>query len=207
MLAKRQEKSPVLNVRKNNSINAALKANATLHGEHSAKHLPKSATHSGVHQIASATAPASTQLHQQNYSSATPDNMSTVSSDDDSDHINVDKLKTIRSKAAAQRYVPHGHCIALEVLINFRYFFRRNRSHEHSHQNHSSNQSKDRVDANADIHPMPNPTEVSAIIIQKIWRGYNTRKQNKYIAESLQKSRTQEHIEYVNVILIPLERT
>lgn len=103
MFAKRQEKSPVLNVRKNNSINAALKAN--LHGEHSSKHLQKSATHSGVHhQIASATAATvSNQSQHQNFSSATPDNMSTVSSDDDSDHINVDKLKTIRSKAAAQR--------------------------------------------------------------------------------------------------------
>lgn len=104
MLAKRQEKSPVLNVRKNNSINAALKANANLYGEHSSKHLQKSATHAGVHQISSTS--ASTQSHQQSYSSATPDNMSAVSSDDDSDHINVDKLKTIRCKAAAQRYVP-----------------------------------------------------------------------------------------------------
>lgn len=105
-LTKRQEKSPVLNVRKNNTINAALKANANLHGEHSSKHLQKPATHSGVHQIAStaALAPTSIQSHQQNYSSATPDNMSAVSSDDDSDHVNVDKLKTIRSKAAAHRY-------------------------------------------------------------------------------------------------------
>lgn len=104
MLAKRLEKSPVLNVRKNNSINAALKANANLYGEHSSKHLQKSATHAGVHQISGAPVPASTQSHQQSYSSATPDNMSAVSSDDDSDHINVDKLKTIRCKAAAKRY-------------------------------------------------------------------------------------------------------
>lgn len=105
MMAKRQEKSPVLNVRKNNSINAALKANANLYGEHSSKHVQKSGPHAGVHQISSTAVPASTQSHQQRYSSATPDNMSAVSSDDDSDHINVDKLKTIRCKAAAQRYV------------------------------------------------------------------------------------------------------
>lgn len=105
-LTKRQEKSPVLNVRKNNSINTALKANASLHGEHASKLLQKSATHSGVHQIDSTNtpAPSSKQSHQPNYASTTPDNMSAVSSDDDSDHINVDKLKTIRSKAAAHRY-------------------------------------------------------------------------------------------------------
>lgn len=115
MAAKRQEKSPVLNVRKNNSINAALKANANLHGEHSSKHQQKSATYSGVHQMASVAAPASTQSHLQNYSSATPDNMSALSSDDDSDHINVDKLKKIRSKAAAHKYVK---CAVLLILVN-----------------------------------------------------------------------------------------
>lgn len=73
------------------------------------------------------------------------------------------------------------------------------RSHEHTQQNNVNNQSKDRVDANAEnqISMTQKSTEVSAIIIQKIWRGYNTRKQNKYIAENLQKSRTQEYIEYV----------
>lgn len=34
----------------------------------------------------------------------------------------------------------------------------------------------------------------SAIVIQKIWRGYKIRKQNKGIAEILQKKRTQEYI-------------
>lgn len=41
-----------------------------------------------------------------------------------------------------------------------------------------------------------NSTEESAILIQKIWRGYNTRKMNKCIADTLQRSRTQQHIEY-----------
>lgn len=195
MLAKRQEKSPVLNVRKNNSINAALKANANLYGEHSSKHVQKSAAHAGVHQISSTAVPASTQSHQQNYSSGTPDNMSAVSSDDDSDHINVDKLKTIRCKAAAQKYVASSRHLGGKFLNHV--CFCLNRSHEHTQNNNNSNQSKDRVDAIADIQTksLPNPTEVSAIIIQKIWRGYNTRKQNKYIAESLHKSRTQEYIE------------
>lgn len=130
MAAKRQEKSPVLNVRKNNSINAALKANANLHGEHSSKHQQKSATHSGVHQIASVAAPASTQSHLQSYSSATPDNMSALSSDDDSDHINVDKLKKIRSKAATHKYVKcsvlfspeNGQSHFLFVFFSFDFF-------------------------------------------------------------------------------------
>lgn len=76
------------------------------------------------------------------------------------------------------------------------FFTFRRRSHEHPQQD-SNNQSKDRVDASAEnrANSMPKSTEVSAIIIQKIWRGYNTRKQNKYIAENLQKSRTQEYIE------------
>lgn len=37
--------------------------------------------------------------------------------------------------------------------------------------------------------------EDSAIIIQKNWRGYRTRKKNKIIAEELLKIRTNEYIE------------
>lgn len=61
-----------------------------------------------------------------------------------------------------------------------------------------NNQTKDNVDASsAKKAPLvsQNSTEESAIIIQKIWRGYNTRKMNKYIAENLQKNRTQQYIE------------
>lgn len=113
--SKRQEKSPVLNVRKNNSINAALKANqnaTSAHNPHHGNDNNLSATSKAhKHLVHSASPPPATlipvhqttaQLSQtvnRSYS-ATPDNMSTVSSDDDSDHINVEKLKTIRSKAA-----------------------------------------------------------------------------------------------------------
>lgn len=81
---KSHEKSPVLNVRKNNTINAALKAN--LHADQQAR--LRNANHAG-------SPPPPQQLH-----SATPEHATDASSDDDSDHINVDKLKKIRSKAA-----------------------------------------------------------------------------------------------------------
>ena len=91
-LTKKQEKSPVLNVRKNNSINTALRANQTTNHSHSESpsqrrtlaHKTKSPTPSSIKQSASYT----------------PDNMSNLSSDDDSDHFSADKLKTIRNKAA-----------------------------------------------------------------------------------------------------------
>lgn len=60
-----------------------------------------------------------------------------------------------------------------------------------------NNQTKDNVDAAAKKKPPlvnRNSTEESAVIIQKIWRGYNTRKLNKYIAENLQKNRTHQYI-------------
>lgn len=37
-------------------------------------------------------------------------------------------------------------------------------------------------------------TENSAILIQKIWRGFYTRKKTNYIAGKLQKKRTQDYI-------------
>lgn len=72
--------------------------------------------------------------------------------------------------------------------------------HFYEFQNRSqaqSNYSKDKVDTPAADNRLQkqNSTEESAILIQKIWRGYNTRKMNKCIAETLQQSRTQQHIE------------
>lgn len=82
---KTNEKSPVLNVRKNNTINAALKAN--LHVDQQKKQKP--------------TEHASSPLPPQPiHSVAIDNNAAEASSDDDSDHINIDKLKKIRSKAA-----------------------------------------------------------------------------------------------------------
>lgn len=107
-LTKKQEKSPVLNVRKNNSINAALKANQNCSqhhhvevgsGQHQQQQQQPQHQKTQKMQISHSSSPPP----QSHSYSVTPDNMSAVSSDDDSDHINVDKLKTIRSKAA-QRY-------------------------------------------------------------------------------------------------------
>lgn len=108
-LTKKHEKSPVLNVRKNNSINTALKANQTTstttvttnqqqqqqqpHHHHANEQLQKKTlTHKTQTQTQSPKQQASYTV--------TPDNMSTVSSDDDSEHFSADKLKTIRNKAA-----------------------------------------------------------------------------------------------------------
>ncbi|XP_075152042.1 centrosomal protein 97kDa [Haematobia irritans] len=82
-----------------------------------------------------------------------------VSSDDDSDNINVDKLKTIRNKAAQR-----------------------------------CQQRKQNMD-NSNIMNCSQDTESSAVVIQKIWRGYRTRKKTKDIAEKLLKKRTHEYID------------
>lgn len=57
-----------------------------------------------------------------------------------------------------------------------------------THQHHN----KDKTDSNDTSNDLN--ADLSAIVIQKIWRGYKTRQQNKNIAETLQKKRTQEYI-------------
>lgn len=42
--------------------------------------------------------------------------------------------------------------------------------------------------------PLTKTTENSAILIQKIWRGFQTRKITRHIVEKIQKKRTQEYI-------------
>lgn len=91
-LTKKHEKSPVLNVRKNNTINTALKANQSTNHHHTEPPSCQKKTLAQKTQSPSPKQPASYTV--------TPDNMSTVSSDDDSDHFSADKLKTIRNKAA-----------------------------------------------------------------------------------------------------------
>lgn len=66
------------------------------------------------------------------------------------------------------------------------------RSQEHHHHHQSA---KENIDSNILNKPRKNSTEDSAIMIQKVWRGYNTRKQNKYLAETSQHSKTQHYIE------------
>lgn len=47
-------------------------------------------------------------------------------------------------------------------------------------------------------------TEESAIIIQKLWRGYKARQSMKDIAVKLQNQRTQDYIEYVPRLYIQI---
>lgn len=96
-LTKKQEKSPVLNVRKNNSINSALKANQATNQAQSETHITQKKHLAHKTQSPPPSLPS---VKQQTSHAVTPDNMSNVSSDDDSDHFSADKLKTIRNKAA-----------------------------------------------------------------------------------------------------------
>lgn len=104
-LTKKHEKSPVLNVRKNNSINTALKANQTTSTTTVTTNQQQQQPHHhhANEQLQKKTLAHKTQTQspkQQASYTVTPDNMSTVSSDDDSEHFSADKLKTIRNKAA-----------------------------------------------------------------------------------------------------------
>lgn len=104
-LTKKHEKSPVLNVRKNNSINTALKANQSTTSTTNQQQQQQNHHHHANEQLQKKTLTHKSQMQsqspkQQASYTVTPDNMSTVSSDDDSEHFSADKLKTIRNKAA-----------------------------------------------------------------------------------------------------------
>ncbi|EDS37309.1 phosphatasepp1 regulatory subunit [Culex quinquefasciatus] len=94
-----------------------------------------------------------------------------VSSDEDSEAINIDKLKTIRNKVAQQSQV----CQAFSGGAG-------------------KPKEKDCVDSAAAASLNNKTTENSAILIQKIWRGYMSRKRGQNIADILQKKRTQDYI-------------
>ncbi|XP_017075693.1 centrosomal protein of 97 kDa [Drosophila eugracilis] len=90
------------------------------------------------------------------------------STDDDGEQINTEKLKAIRKMAAQKQ------------------------------QQMQQEQLKQQVDnsLNCGDRLIEHVTESSAVTIQKMWRGYHTRKKtNKDIAERLQRRRTQEYIE------------
>ncbi|SPP78976.1 centrosomal protein of 97 kDa isoform X1 [Drosophila guanche] len=94
----------------------------------------------------------------------------TTDSTDDDEQINIDKLTTIR-KMAAQRNQQQQQ----QQLVD----------------NSSQNCAADRL--------IEHMTESSAVIIQKMWRGYYTRKKhNPDIAEKLQRRRVQEYIEQLS---------
>lgn len=99
------------------------------------------------------------------------------STDDDGDQINIEKLKTIR-KMAAQKQQQQQQQQKLEVQ-----------------QQQQLDNCKDTTQTCAD-RLIEHVTESSAVTIQKMWRGYHTRKKtNQDIAERLQRRRTQEYIE------------
>ncbi|XP_017046313.1 centrosomal protein of 97 kDa [Drosophila ficusphila] len=92
------------------------------------------------------------------------------STDDDGEQINVEKLRAIRKMAAQKQQQMHQEQEQLKQ------------------QTDNSLNCEDRL--------IEHVTESSAVTIQKIWRGYHTRKKtNKDIAERLQRRRTQEYIE------------
>uniref|UniRef100_A0A182T0W0 Centrosomal protein of 97 kDa n=1 Tax=Anopheles maculatus TaxID=74869 RepID=A0A182T0W0_9DIPT len=99
-----------------------------------------------------------------------------VSSDDDSETINIDKLRTIRHKAAQQQThqnMPH----VVHSLVA--------KAKDTSATGKAI--SKETMDDNK-------ATENSAILIQKLWRGYVTRKRTRDVVEKLFHKRTNDHI-------------
>ncbi|EAA13846.4 AGAP010180-PA, partial [Anopheles gambiae str. PEST] len=101
-----------------------------------------------------------------------------VSSDDDSETINVEKLRTIRHKAAQQQthhtlqHVGQGSGLKMkdkEAALS------------------GVPAAKEAMDDNK-------ATENSAILIQKLWRGYVTRKRTRDVVEKLFHKRTNDHI-------------
>ncbi|XP_070069630.1 centrosomal protein of 97 kDa isoform X2 [Drosophila takahashii] len=95
------------------------------------------------------------------------------STDDDGEQINIEKLRAIR-KMAAQK----------QQQIN------------QQEQLKQQQQQVENNSLNCEDRLIEHVTESSAVTIQKMWRGYHTRKKtNKDIAERLQRRRTQEYIE------------
>uniref|UniRef100_A0A182Q2M9 Centrosomal protein of 97 kDa n=1 Tax=Anopheles farauti TaxID=69004 RepID=A0A182Q2M9_9DIPT len=100
-----------------------------------------------------------------------------VSSDDDSEAINVEKLRTIRNKAA-QQHTKHtvGHAGLMTMKCKVKDAIGAD----------ASDSKEALVDNKA--------TENSAILIQKLWRGYLARKRTRDVVEELFHKRTNDHI-------------
>uniref|UniRef100_A0A182YIK0 Centrosomal protein of 97 kDa n=1 Tax=Anopheles stephensi TaxID=30069 RepID=A0A182YIK0_ANOST len=102
-----------------------------------------------------------------------------VSSDDDSETINIEKLRTIRHKAAQQQThqnMPHGGQSVGPKAKD-----------KEGPAAGKAVVSKEPMDDNR-------ATENSAILIQKLWRGYVTRKRTRDLVEKLFHKRTNDHI-------------
>ncbi|XP_064540896.1 centrosomal protein of 97 kDa [Drosophila montana] len=105
---------------------------------------------------------------QMNATSVSTTDAGGCSTDDDGEQINIEKLKTIR-KMAAERA-----------------------------QQQQQQQQLDNNNLNCTDRLIEHVTESSAVTIQKMWRGYHTRKKTKDIAEKLHKQRTHEYIDKLN---------
>uniref|UniRef100_A0AAG5DQT0 Centrosomal protein of 97 kDa n=1 Tax=Anopheles atroparvus TaxID=41427 RepID=A0AAG5DQT0_ANOAO len=93
-----------------------------------------------------------------------------VSSDDDSEAINIEKLRTIRHKAAqqTQQHQQHGGVVKIK-------------------EKETAMGVVETVEDNK-------TTENSAILIQKLWRGHIARKRTRDLVEKLFHKRTSDHI-------------
>uniref|UniRef100_A0A182M613 Centrosomal protein of 97 kDa n=1 Tax=Anopheles culicifacies TaxID=139723 RepID=A0A182M613_9DIPT len=99
-----------------------------------------------------------------------------VSSDDDSETINIEKLRTIRHKAA-QHQTQQNHQNVVQGLG----------PKAKDKEVPISSKTTETMDDNK-------ATENSAILIQKLWRGYVTRKRTRDVVEKLFHKRTNDHI-------------
>ncbi|XP_053673897.1 uncharacterized protein LOC128724158 [Anopheles nili] len=97
-----------------------------------------------------------------------------VSSDDDSEAINIEKLRTIRHKAAQQQTHQHHQPVVQHMVLKMK--------------------TKDVAPAGKETLEDNKATENSAILIQKLWRGYVARKRTRDVVEKLFHKRTNDHI-------------
>ncbi|XP_058124380.1 uncharacterized protein LOC131280976 [Anopheles ziemanni] len=119
--------------------------------------------------------------HSAHVATATPSeggSSNAVSSDDDSEAINIDKLRTIRHKAAQQTQQHHQHQAQFASVVVAKI------KEKESTAQHCT------TDAVGDN----KATENSAIIIQKLWRGHIARKRTRDLVEKLFHKRTNDHI-------------
>uniref|UniRef100_A0A182PQ39 Centrosomal protein of 97 kDa n=1 Tax=Anopheles epiroticus TaxID=199890 RepID=A0A182PQ39_9DIPT len=101
-----------------------------------------------------------------------------VSSDDDSETINVEKLRTIRHKAAQQQTQHSLQHVGQGLGSKMK---------DKDTAPLGGTAAKELLDDNK-------ATENSAILIQKLWRGYVTRKRTRNVVEKLFHKRTNDHI-------------
>lgn len=113
---------------------------------------------------------------------------------EDSDHVNTDKLKAIRNRAA-QRYFSDRlffYNYQVKRVIGFR-----SNSNQKTIALNELDGMKSRHERKSSTAQLDEDrlTEISAILIQKLWRGHQARLKFKAAAKVLQSQRTQNYIE------------